>query len=293
MGIAKTVFSKDFCGKDIFIAEMGARRQGDISTLCKMIKPDYAIFTGVCEQHLHTFGSIDNVYKEKSEILHSGTKLVVCGGSLQEYIKDAPACVIYANEVENLDLTARKTTFTLSICGEKTEIESMLLGEGNTENISLCVRLCEELGLTREDIMRGVAKITATPHRLQLIENGGVYILDDGYNCNPRGAKQAIDALSRFEGRKCIVTPGLVECGVLEERLNGELGEKIAAIAPNKTILVGETLVGAVRAGYVNGGGNEESLVIVPTLQKAQEVLAAWVREGDCVLFLNDLPDVY
>ena len=90
-----------------------------------------------------------------------------------------------------------------------------------------------------------------------------------------------------------IVTPGLVECGVLEERLNGELGEKIAAIAPNKTILVGETLVGAVRAGYANGGGNEENLVVVPTLQKAQEVLAEWVREGDCVLFLNDLPDVY
>ena len=293
LGIAKTVFSDNFKDKEIFIAEMGARRKGDISTLCKLVKPDYAIFTGVCAQHLQTFGSLENIYKEKSEILYCGAKTVVCGENLREYITEKPACVIYANEAKELTMSATKTKFTLSICGEKVKIETPLLGEGNAENIALCVRLCEELGMTKEEIERGLAKIIPVPHRLQLIENGGVYILDDGYNCNPRGAKQAIAALSRFEGRKCIVTPGIVECGILEESINEALGADIAAANLDKIILVGDTLVGAVKEGYLAAGGDNEKLVTTKTLVLAQEELSKWITAGDAVLFLNDLPDVY
>jgi UDP-N-acetylmuramoyl-tripeptide--D-alanyl-D-alanine ligase len=117
--------------------------------------------------------------------------------------------------------------------------------------------------------------------------------LDDGYNCNPRGAKEALAALARFDGRKCVVTPGIVECGVLEEKINGELGEEIAKIAPDKVLLVGDTLVGAVKDGYQNGGGDMQKLSVCKDLKEAQAALAEWVGAGDAVLFLNDLPDVY
>ena len=258
-----------------------------------MVKPDYAIFTGVCQQHLQTFGSIENVYDEKSKILSCGAKTVVCGNGLQSYIQDAPSCVAYANEGKNLMMSATKTSFTLSVFGEDTAVETLLLGEGNAENISLCVRLCEELGLTKEEIESGLTKLQPTPHRLQLIENGGVYILDDGYNCNPRGAKQAIAALSRFEGKKCIVTPGIVECGILQEDINQQLGAEIAAANLDKVLLVGDTLVGAVKEGYLTAGGDGEKLTVCKTLALAQEQLSQWVSAGDAVLFLNDLPDIY
>jgi UDP-N-acetylmuramyl pentapeptide synthase len=117
--------------------------------------------------------------------------------------------------------------------------------------------------------------------------------LDDGYNCNERGAKAAIDALCRFTGRKCIVTPGIVECGVLEEQTNAHLGAEIAKANLDLVILVGETLVTSVKNGYVSGGGNAEKLRTVKTLALAQETLKGWLCAGDAVLFLNDLPDVY
>ena len=117
--------------------------------------------------------------------------------------------------------------------------------------------------------------------------------MDDGYNCNAVGAKEALAALGRFAGRKCVVTPGIIECGVLEEKINGELGEEIAKLAPDKVILVGETLVGAVKDGYKNAGGDEKKLSTVKDLKGAQAALGEWVGKGDAVLFLNDLPDVY
>ena len=71
------------------------------------------------------------------------------------------------------------------------------------------------------------------------------------------------------------------------------LGAELAAAKLDKVILVGETLVLSVKNGYKDNGGNEDVLVCVKTLEKAQALLGDWVQAGDAVLFLNDLPDVY
>ena len=121
----------------------------------------------------------------------------------------------------------------------------------------------------------------------------GVYVLDDGYNANERGAKEAIDALKRFSGKRVLVTPGIVEGGVLEEKINGELGEYIAKAELDKVILVGTTLVNAVKSGYLTAGGDMEKLIVCENLEKAKEIFSGFLEKGDCILFLNDLPDVY
>lgn len=301
IGIAKTVGLPEFENAQIFIAEMGARKAGDIAELCGLIKPDFAIFTGVCEQHIQTFGSIENVFLEKSEIIKSGA-FVVCGEGLKarveeaferEYIDEAVAFMGKA-QVEDLQLLPTKTTFVLRLGEEKIGVSTRLLGRMAVENIALaCCLAYECLGLSAEEISRGIEKIQPVPHRLELIESGGAYILDDGYNCNAVGAREALDALARFTGKKCVVTPGIVECGVLEEEINGELGKQIAKAGLDKVVLVGETLVGAVKAGYIQAGGDTEKLAVVKTLDEAKAELAGWLGAGDCVLFLNDLPDIF
>ena len=292
-GIARTVFSDEFVGKQLFIAEMGARKAGDIKELCSMVKPDYAIFTGVCRQHIKTFGSLENIYEEKSEIFRCGAKKVICGDSLKARVGKEMEGVSYACAVENLSLGRAKTTFTLSLGDEKIEADTLLLGRSGAEDIALAATLAYEMGLTVEEIKQGIAKIQPVPHRLQLIQANGVYILDDGYNCNIVGAENALEVLGLFTGGRCVVTPGIVECGILEAELNGALGKLIAKGNFEKVILVGDTLVGAVKDGYQDAGGDMQKLTTVKTLGKAQDLLAEWITEGDCVLFLNDLPDAY
>ena len=291
-GIARTVFLEEFAGKQVFIAEMGARKEGDIQELCSIVKPDYGVFTGVCRQHIETFGSLDNVYKEKSQIFQSGAK-VVCGNSLRARVGEEKENILYTCEIENLLLQDKQTTFTLSLGKDKVEVQTALLGRSGAEDIALAATLAYEMGLTAEEIKKGIAKIQPIPHRLQLIETNGVCILDDGYNCNIEGAKSALEVLGLFQGRKCVVTPGIIECGILQKELNGELGKLIAQGDFEKVILVGDTLVGAVKDGYLATGGNKEKILTVQTLGAAQTLLAEWIQEGDCVLFLNDLPDAY
>ena len=292
MGIAKTVLSNECEGKQIFIAEMGARKKGDIKELCDLVKPDYAIFTGVCEQHIATFGSLENIWTEKSEILKCGAKKVVCGSSLKTWLQETDDRVLVLDEGADAQFGAMATAFTLRLYGENVPVKTKLLGNAAVENIRLAVALCVELGLTAEEIVRGIEKLEPIPHRLQCTEQNGVYILDDGYNCNPKSAEEGIAALQRFGGRTCIVTPGIVECGVLEGKINRELGEKIAAANFDKVILVGTTLVNAVKSGYEESG-DMEKCTVVSTLDGAKAELSKWLQKGDAVLFLNDLPDVY
>jgi len=301
IGIAKTVFSDGFENAEVLIAEMGARKQGDIAELCAMVEPDFAIFTGVCAQHIHTFGSVENAFAEKSEIIKSGA-FTICSESLRARVENAfdeehiAETVLFAGaeRVKDERYLPTETQFTLCLGEEEIKVSTPLLSHAAVENITLAATLAYEcLGLSVEQIQQGISKLAPIPHRLQLLKSGGAYILDDGYNSNPEGAKEAIAALSRFAGRKCVVTPGLVECGILEETLNAELGETLAKASLDKVILVGDTLVGAVKTGYLTAVGNVDALSVVKTLDEAKDLLSKWVGEGDCVLFLNDLPDVY
>ena len=293
IGIAKTVTGTDFAKKQVFIAEMGARKAGDIAELCALVKPDYAVFTGVCEQHIETFGSIENVLAEKSEILRCGAK-VVCAESLKPFVAKQENVVFASGEaVKEKTLLATETKFNLSLGEKEIAVSTELLGENAVENVLLAATLAYEMGLSVEEIVRGIAKIEYIPHRLQLLKTGDAYVLDDGYNANVRGAKESLAALARFPNKKCVVTPGIVECGILKEKINKELGEEIAKICPDLVILVGSTLVDTVKKAYQTAGGNMENICVVKTLQNAQEKLVGWADAEDCVLFLNDLPDAY
>ena len=106
-----------------------------------------------------------------------------------------------------------------------------------------------------------------------------------------KGDERLDRELKSFGGKKTVVTPGLVELGILDHEENAALGAKLVGF--DRVILVGDTLVGYIREGYLGAGGDPEKLTVVPTLFKAEELLSGNLKKGDAVLFLNDLPDVY
>ena len=301
LGIAKAIESVDLGAYDVFLVEMGARHKGDIAELCDLVAPDHCVVTGICPQHVETFGGIEAVIAAKGEIL-SGTKaggFAFVGMDENTEKLDASAAKLVKVGVgvhgecgaHDIKCTENGTEFKLALGILQTEIHTKLLGAHNARNIALAAAIAYKLGLSKEEIAEGAEALDYVPHRLQPYRANGVTILDDAYNANIVGAKEAVNVLRLFGGRKFIVTPGLVELGVLEESENAALGEKLAGL--DRVILVGATLVTAVKRGYLAAGGDAEKIVVVPTLDKAEELLAEELAPGDAVLFLNDLPDIY
>ena len=93
-------------------------------------------------------------------------------------------------------------------------------------------------------------------------------------------------------GQKIIITPGLVELGKLEKEENIKYGEKLAKVA-DYVIIVNQVNLDSIKQGLENKKFDKEKIFTVDTLKDAKTKLKDIVKEGDTVLFENDLPDNY
>jgi len=68
MGLTITIREQLKSIHQVFIAEMGADKVGEIDFLSKFIRPQYAIITSVGPQHLNTFKTLENIIHEKTRL---------------------------------------------------------------------------------------------------------------------------------------------------------------------------------------------------------------------------------
>ncbi|MDO4549354.1 MAG: UDP-N-acetylmuramoyl-tripeptide--D-alanyl-D-alanine ligase [Clostridia bacterium] len=307
MGLTRAIREKLNDTHQIFIAEMGARHEGDIKELCDFIHPQYGVITSVGEQHLETFGDIQTVAKTKNELIDSLPKdgaafFGADGGWCDELYERCPVEKYRAGltggflsmYAEDIKVGSHGSSFTLADAeGGRVFCRTKLLGRHNIQNIALCAMVARRLGLTLEEISHGIARVKPIEHRLQLLDGAsGITIIDDAFNSNPVGAKAALDVLSQFDARRVIVTPGMVEQGEKEEKLNRLFGNQIASSC-DIAILVGHKHSRPILEGAVEAGMPQDRITTVANLDEAQGVLAQITRQGDVILFENDLPDNY
>lgn len=306
MGICLAVKNLDST-HDIFIAEMGARSKGDIKELCKIVKPTVAVLTGVNNQHLETFKTEEVIKQTKFELFESlnssglaffssdndksielsekynGEKYIAGANGEQNFV--------YAT---NIETNQNGTSFTLNIKGEKpVKCYTTLLGHHSISNICLASAVAYKIGLRPKEISWGISTLQTIGHRLELIPNNkNIVIIDDSYNSNVDGVKSAMDVLDTFKGRKIVLTPGLVELGKLENVINFQLGKTLSCHA-DIVIVIGKHNAEMIIQGLIEGGMNKENIIFAKTLNKGNIALNEIVKEGDVVLFENDLPDNY
>ncbi len=285
----------------IFVAEMGARKTGDISELCGMVKPDIAVITGITAQHLETFESVDNIIKEKGEVVRAVGKngfAVISAdtkGSLEIYVGAECEKVLAginaraAIRAENIKFSAVGTKFILINKDKKYTVSAPFFGRHNVTDFLIAFAVGEKLGVPVGRMIAAARRLTPPKHRFSVTKTAaGVTVIDDGYNANIEGVKSGIECLSCFDGRKIVVTAGIAECGDESEKLNREAGKIISATA-DMLIAVGRF------ADFVLSGVSCEKCETqkVATLAAAQEILKNSVKAGDNVMFINDLPDRY
>ena len=309
MGVSKTINGELDETYDAFVVEMGARNIGDIKEMTELASPKIGVLTSIGPTHLETFKNIENIMKTKYELIDGlPSDGIAIFNYDNQYIKKLSdktfkEKITYGIEnIEDVDIYAtdievseKGSTFTLGYkTGETIKTTTKMLGEHNISNILAGVAVAKVLGLSLEEIAGRIGLIESVPHRLQLIIPGtGITIIDDAFNSNPVSSKAALDVLSKFkEGRKIIITPGMIELGEDEAKENKEFGRNIAKVC-DFAILVGPKRTIPIQEGIKEQGFDENGLFIVDSLDKATQVLAKLTRPKDVVLFENDLPDNY
>ncbi len=307
LGIALTVKQLDST-HDVFIAEMGARSKGDIKELANIVKPKYGALTGINNQHLESFGDIENIKNTKYELFENLAEGGVAffatdnqnSKELSERFQGEKYLTGLADGQDNfvtatdISTNSKGVSFILNIKGEKpVKCFTTLLGRHSVKNICLASAIAYKIGLSPKEIAQGINRIQSIGHRLELLPNNkNIVVIDDSYNSSVDGFLAGMQVLDDFEGRKIVVTPGLVELGKDENLANFEMGKVLAKHA-DMVVVVGKHNAVMLINGLVEGGMGRENIKFAKSLNKGNELLNGIMQEGDVVLFENDLPDNY
>ena len=302
----------------VLVLEMGARYAHDITDLTALAAPDIAVVTAVGPAHLETMGPVENIARIKGDLvaaLTPGGQAVLTADDPRVLAMRArvPAhagrvWTVSAAGAADADIAASEVTygpdgarFTLrDDTGETAEVHTRLLGQHNVLNVLLAVAVGRAMGLRLRPIAHAVARIEPVAHRLALRHENGVTIIDDAFNSNPVGARNAVDILGRMVvpegGRRVVLTPGMVEMGERQAELNRAFGTDIARslAGPNDlAVLVGTRQTAPIREGLAAAGFPADRIHTAGSFFEARDWLAGLLRDGDVVLYENDLPDTY
>ncbi len=305
MGIARTIREMLKPIHKVFICEMGADHVGDITELMNFVHPSIGVVTSIGPQHLLTFGSQENITREKmqmAELLPSDGVAVLNydNALIREYrIRNQVKVITYGIEykdadyrAEDISYSASGSSFTVVHGDERIGLETKLLGNLNILNILSAVACARYLGVEWKTIRRAVKNMKQVEHRLELKIINGHRFIDDAFNANPAGSAMALDVLSMMPGRRVIVTPGMIDLGERQAEINREFGRRMKGKA-DTVILVGRTQTAPIAEGLKETGFDTSDIIIVDTVKEAFAYVYQNTGSQDTILLENDLPDAF
>jgi len=276
---------------EVYVVEMGARGEGDIAEISTFVNPHYVVVGKIGPAHIEYFKTIENIRNTKMEILqtsrlkeawvHESARVkpeanVHTFGTKENLdIRTKEAVPEYV--IENVEATLENTSFTLG----GVRYSASILGAFNAMNLAAAVLVAKELGLSDEQIQKGLSTLKPVNHRLQRIDAGGKVILDDSFNGNIDGMMASFDLASTYEGRKVVITPGLVE---VDNALNIQVARRANEVFD--LVVVTGDLNYAIFKEYVEA----DKLVKLATKGEMEAMLIEQTRRGDLILFANDAP---
>ena len=249
---------------DVAILEMGMRGLGQIKELAEIASPDLGIITNIGISHIEILKTRENILKAKMEIatfFDKNNTLVVCGNDdFLGALPNAEYKIVKTGVGENFKIGAKNialeelsSKFTV-YDGEKEEEFSLdMPGEHNISNLMLGIAIAKELGVSFEEMKRGLKNIEATSMRLELIKKDGFSILNDCYNSSPVAVKSAIDVMKNIEGKRRIAVLGTMrELGHKSEEAHEEIGKYAKENGIEKVLCFGDFSEN-IKEGYGEG----------------------------------------
>ena len=279
------------------VLEAGTNHPGELAPLVKMIAPKFGIITNIGREHLEFFGDVAGVAQEEgalAELLPVDGKLFVNGDSewSDKIVARTKAQVVRVGFGEKNDWCAKKVRLdkngvTFQVTAPKEEFGGEyrvnLLGKHQAVNSLLAMAIGAELGLTREQIQRGLAECQPAKMRLNFWEADGVRVLDDSYNANADSTIAALETLCGLplQGRRVAVLGDMAELGAHSTAAHAEVGRRAAELEVGQLFAVGKM------AAVTGKAARDAGLMRVfefADVESALNVVKGFLKPGDVVL---------
>lgn len=264
------------------VVEMGMENLGELSFLTNMVKPDIAIITNVGCAHLENLGSMENIAKAKVEIVEglNDHGLFIYNGD-QKLLDDAVKAKMIPGTIRIKTFGKEQPCdgFVDHIRQDETGVSFSLntdhvyhldmIGKHNACNAAAAILAAKALGLSDEEIQRGLHSIEKTGLRNELVRIKQALILNDSYKSNPNSALAAMDTMEEFDyDYKIAVLGDMLELGDTSDMIHYTLGKDLVAYQVNEVLTIGEM------ARYIAQGARDHTQAHVQQFETKEELLA-------------------
>ena len=272
------------------VIETGMNHFGEIRYLGEMVRPTVAVITNVGDAHIENLGGTrQGILQAKCEIfenlqpgglavlngddeLLSGLALpydtVLCGRHER--------CGVRVTNVAEHGIEGVTCTITTSRDVYAVSIPSP--GAYMIYPAAMAIAIGEHLGLTKAELLSGIAAYRPVGSRMHLVRCGsGRIIIDDCYNANPQAMAEALRILAQTEHpRRMAVLGDMGELGDLTEQAHRDMGELTRALGLDTVVAVGP------KAKAIQDA-NPDALWF-PTVAEALSAIRAAFTAGTAVL---------
>ena len=280
---------------EIAVLEMGISNFGEMHRLSKIARPDICVITNIGQCHLEFLGDRDGVLRAKSEIFDYMAEdgIIILNGdddklaTLHGVKGITPVFFgidsdrkIHAENIHSLGLKGIACT----ICtGQETfDVTIPAPGYHMVYNALAGTAVGLSLGMTPEEIKRGIEKLETLSGRFHIIETGDYTVVDDCYNANPVSMKASLRVLHDALGRKVAILGDMGELGEKERQLHEEVGAEAGRQDIQLLICVGALSEHMVKAAKETNP--QMKAVHMDTLEEALEEIPGLLQKGDTIL---------
>ena len=317
MGITRIIRQDLEASHRFFVVEMGAYGRGAIRRLCALTPPDLGILTAIGLAHLERFGSREKVVEAKFELAEAvrqkGSRTIVNApripaGRLEAAMAGEDALILLHHEEatdgwsgariarRRVSRAGLQIDLEIAATGTTLNLEAPLYGVHQAENVALAVVAALQLGIGEAIIKAGLKTLPQIRHRLEVLPSkDGPTVIDDAYNSNPSGfaaALQVLDLFAEPDGKRYLITPGMVELGPEHDRQHLELG-RLAGKSIDVALVVTPGRIPTFLEGIKETMGPAAELHTFATQGEAEAHLKGAAGASDVILFENNLPDLF
>lgn len=283
-------------GDQAGVFELGMSEFGEITELSLISCPDIAVITNIGISHIEQLGSQENILREKLSVgagMSADGIMVLKGDDpfLARQRDQLPQKTVFYGMADWCDYRAEEIISDLSgvsfvlVCDNRRQpVHLPVPGRHNIYNALAALTVADLCGIELDAAAGALANFHGEKMRLQIIDCGGIHIIDDTYNASPDSMRAALAVLADLKptGRRIAVLADMFELGALSEQSHYNLGKTVAELGIDVLLTVGERAAGIADGAMATGGST--LVERFPNNNEANARLQQLLTPGDAVL---------
>lgn len=296
-------------GMDILVLEVTSHALAQFRTLGVPI--DIAVMTNLTHEHLDYHGSF-KAYRSAKLKLFKAAKRHKKGMQLGVFNADDPNAIYFADAVpkaigysleksndknvihpEGLKLTSKGSRFTTNINGQKVDIDCKLPGEFNVSNSLAAAAVGISLGLTAQQVGKGISALDSVEGRMTRIDEGQEFDVIVDFAHTPDSFEKLLSDVRK-------VTKGNLIClfgsagrrdeakRAIQGRIAGSYADIVVVTEEDDRDVDGNKIMDQIASGAIESGKRlEKDLFKILDRTEAIGFALKQAKKGDTVMLLG------